>query len=197
LTTPDGAVRRRSWDYFERIVDLAADIATRAVLVLGSSKQREAMAGVPRADAVMRLTEGLAALAPRAQARGVTILVEPLAPHLCKVVNTLGEAAAILRTVNSPAVQTILDTHNTAGETQSLDDLVRQHLPRIRHVHLNEMDGRRPGAGDFPFPRLLRSLREQGYPGWLSVEVFDFKPDGETVARESLEYLRRIESTMA
>ena len=63
----------------------------------------------------------------------------------------------------------------------------------IRHVHLNEMDGRRPGAGNFPFPVVLRALNELQYAGWLSVEVFDFKPDGETVARESFEYLDRAQ----
>jgi sugar phosphate isomerase/epimerase len=38
----------------------------------------------------------------------------------------------------------------------------------------------------------MRTLRELGYRGWLSVEVFDFKPDGETVARQAAGYLRSI-----
>jgi D-psicose/D-tagatose/L-ribulose 3-epimerase len=94
--------------------------------------------------------------------------------------------------VNSPAVQTIFDAHNTAAETRPLDELIREYLPWIRHVHLNEMDGQRPGAGNFPFGLVLQTLRKAGYAGWLSVEVFDFKPDGETVARLALEYLKKI-----
>jgi sugar phosphate isomerase/epimerase len=73
-----------------------------------------------------------------------------------------------------------------------LDQLIRQNFRWIRHVHLNEMDGRRPGAGSFPFPIVLRTLRELAFQGWLSVEVFDFKPDGETVARLAREYLQGI-----
>jgi D-psicose/D-tagatose/L-ribulose 3-epimerase len=195
LTTPDAVVRTRAWEYFRRIVDLAADIAPDAVLVLGSSKQREALPGVSPRDAVARLKDGLAELAPHAAARGVVVLLEPLAPHLCNIVNTLDEAATIVREIDSAGVQTILDSHNTAAEKQPLDELIRLHVRHIRHVHLNEMDGRRPGLGDFPFAAMLASLAKHGYRGWLSVEIFDFKPDEETVARQSLEYLHRVASS--
>src|SRR5690242_11936231 len=118
--------------------------------------------------------------------------MEPLAPHLCNVVNALAEAMVVVRAVHSPAVQTIFDAHNTAAEKQPLDALLRQYFPWIRHVHLNEMDGRRPGVGNFPFPLVLRTLRELGYQGWLSVKVFDYTPDGETVARLAGEYLHGL-----
>lgn len=189
LTAPDDAVRRRTWAYFARLIDLAADLADKPVMVLGSSKQRQAVGGVTPAAAAERIADGLQQLAPHAENRGVCIAMEPLAPQLCNVVNTLAEAMAIVRAVHSPAVQTIFDTHNTAAEKLPVDALIRQYFPWIRHVHLNEMDGRRPGAGNFPFPLALRTLQELGYRGWYSVEVFDFKPDGETVARLASEYL--------
>jgi D-psicose/D-tagatose/L-ribulose 3-epimerase len=192
LTTPDAAIRSRSWDYFARLVDLAADLGDRPVMVLGSSKQRAVVQGSSVEAATGHLIEGLAGMAPLAAQRAVTILVEPLAPHLCNLVNTLEEALRIVRTVNSPAVQTMLDTHNTAAEKLTVDLLVRKYLPFIRHVHLNEMDGRRPGAGNFPFGLLLETLQSAGYSGWLSVEVFDFQPDGETVARLAAEFLKKL-----
>ena len=40
-------------------------------------------------------------MAPLALNRGVTILMEPLAPHLCNVINTLEEAMTVVRAVNS------------------------------------------------------------------------------------------------
>lgn len=192
LTAPDEAVRRRTWDYFARLIDLAADLTDKPVMVLGSSKQRQAVGGVTPATAAERITVGLQQIAPHAESRGVSIAMEPLAPQLCNVVNTLAEAMAIVHAVHSPAVQTILDTHNTAAEKLPVDALIRQYFPWIRHVHLNEMDGRRPGAGNFPFPLALQTLQELGYRGWYSVEVFDFKPDGETVARLASEYLHGL-----
>lgn len=193
LTTPDASVRRKSWEYFARLIELAADIAGRPLMVLGSARQRDAIAGSTPKEAAKRLASGLAQVAPLAEQRGLCILLEPLAPHLCNVINTLAEAIAIIREVGSPALATILDTHNTAAETEEIEELVGRYLPLIRHVHLNEMDGRRPGTGDYPFARLLAALRRCGYQGWLSVEVFDFAPSGETVARQSLEYLRKLQ----
>jgi sugar phosphate isomerase/epimerase len=193
LTTADGAVREKSWDYFARLIDLAADLGDRPVMVLGSSKQRATMGGVAPAEAVRRLTEGLSRMAALAVNRGVTILMEPLAPQLCNVINTLEEAMTVVRAVNSPAVATMFDTHNTAAEEEAPADLIRRYLPYIRHVHLNEMDGRRPGAAGYPFKVVLDALRQGGYGHWVSVEVFDFQPDGETVARQALEYLRRVD----
>ncbi len=194
LTTPDAAVRARTWEYFGSLIDLAADLGPHPVMVLGSSKQRQAIDGATPADAAKRLQEGLRKVAPHAAGRGVTILMEPLAPHLCNVVHTMDEAAAIVEAVNSPAVQTMLDTHNTAGENAPLPEVIRQHFRRIRHVHLNELDGRYPGAGNFAFAPVLQTLRDLGYAGWLSVEVFDFKPDGETVARLAAGHIRTVEA---
>jgi D-psicose/D-tagatose/L-ribulose 3-epimerase len=192
LTSADKAIREKTWDYFARLIDLAADLGDRPVMVLGSSKQRAAIGPVTPTEAVRTLTEGLLRIAPQAVNRGVTILVEPLAPHLCNVINTLEEAMAVVRAVNSPAVATMFDTHNTAAEKEAPADLIRKYLPHIRHVHLNEMDGRRPGAAGYPFKIVLSALRQGAYRHWISVEVFDFQPDGETVARQALEYLRRV-----
>lgn len=195
LTAPDVAVRKRTWDYFARMIDLAADLGPApALMVLGSSKQRQAVDGATPGDAIQRLTEGLAKVAPRAAQRKVTILVEPLAPHLCNVINTMDEAVAVVAQVNSPAVQSMFDTHNTTAEKAPLPDVIRKHFARIKHVHLNELDGRYPGAGNFAFGPVLQTLRDLGYRGWLSVEVFDFKPSGEIVARLAADHVRNVEA---
>ena len=196
LTSPDAAVRARTLEYFARLIDLAADLGPSPVMVLGSSRQRQAIDGATPADAAKRLAEALSKAAPQASRRGVTILLEPLAPHLCNVVNTMAEAIAMVEQVKSPAVQSMLDTHNTAAETAPLPDVIRRYFSRIRHVHLNELDGKYPGAGRFPFAPVLQTLRDLNYQGWLSVEVFDFKPDGETVARLAADHIRDLEQNL-
>jgi sugar phosphate isomerase/epimerase len=63
----------------------------------------------------------------------------------------------------------------------------------IRHVHINEMDGRHPGTGKYDFVPVLKVLKEKKYTGWVSLEVFDFKLGAERIAREAIEYIRSIE----
>jgi D-psicose/D-tagatose/L-ribulose 3-epimerase len=191
-TTADRAVYRRTWDHMRALIGLCGDLGG-GVMVLGSGKQRNAEAGMRPGDAVARLSEGLAGVAASAAQRGATILLEPLAPGLSNIVNTLEEAVAVVHAIGSAAVNTIFDVHNTAGEKLAADQLVDRYIAEIRHVHLNEMDGKRPGLGSYDFPKLLRALERNRYQGWLSLEVFQFAPSGPEVARAAREYLKEQE----
>jgi D-psicose/D-tagatose/L-ribulose 3-epimerase len=70
------------------------------------------------------------------------VLIEALAPHLSDVVTTLDEAVAIVKQIGSPAIQTMFDTHNAVKESQPHGTLIKKYARHIRHVHINEMDGR-------------------------------------------------------
>ena len=178
------------------LIDLCADLGPGGIMVLGSGKQRSTTAGATVADAEARLSDGLAELAPAAAARGVTILLEPLAPHLSDVVTSLGRAAAIAAQVGSPAVATMFDFHNAVAETVPLAALIKQYFAQLRHVHLNELDGRHPGTGRYDFRPVLQALKDLGYRGWISLEVFDFSAGGETIARDSARFARDLEATL-
>ena len=196
VTTPDDAVRDRSWEYFRRLIDLCADLGDGGLMILGSGRQRRTVDGTSVADATARLRDGLAEAADHAAERGVTILPETLAPHLCDVLTSMEQTVSMVREIGHPAVQTMFDTHNAVAEEAPHDQLIKEHADLIRHVHINEMDGRHPGTGSYDFAVPLQALRDIGYDGWLSLEVFQFEPSGEEVARVSSQYLRDIEAQL-
>lgn len=190
VTTPDAALRARSWQHIHDLVDLCADLGPDGVMVFGSPAQRSTTGGLSREEATRHYIDGLAAVAPHAAARGVRILVEALPPNQCDVVLSLEEAVSIVNEINSPAIRTMFDTHNAVDEVRPHADLVDEYLPYIEHVHVNEMDGGHPGTADYDFKPVLRVLAQRGFRGYVSLEAFNFKPGAETIARESIEFLR-------
>ena len=77
------------------------------------------------------------------------------------MVQTLDEAAAIVREIGSPGVRTMFDTHNAVDEVEPHAALVDSYFDLIRHVHVNEMDGRHAGTGNYDFRPVLATLRRR------------------------------------
>jgi sugar phosphate isomerase/epimerase len=194
VTTPDEKLRRRSWQHVGRLVDLCADLADGAddcgVLVFGSPQQRRTTGGLGRAEATKHFAEGLAGVAEHAGERRVTVLIEALPSNQCDVVLSLGEAVGIVRQIGHPAVRTMFDVHNAIEEPEPHSVLVDRYFDYVRHVHLNENDGRHPGAGDYDLVPLLQVLARRRFAGWLSAEVFDFSPGAARIAAETIRHVR-------
>jgi sugar phosphate isomerase/epimerase len=195
VSTNDTALRTRSWNYVRRLIDLCADLVTpgsrqNPVVVFGSPKQRSSAPGSSPAEARQFFIEGIAAVAPHAESLRVTLLVEALSPAQTDVVTSLADAVLIVRQIASPAVQTMFDVHNAIAETEPHEVLLERYFPHIRHIHVNEMDGREPGMGDYDFLNLLRKLSEMNYAGWVSLEAFDFSRDPRDIAARALETLQ-------
>src|SRR6267378_3210241 len=95
VTTPDRALRERSWAHIRGLIGLCADLGANGVMVFGSPKQRATTAGL------------------------------------------------------SPTVRTMFDSHNAVDETEPHAALIDHYCDYIRHIHVNETDGRHPGTGDY------------------------------------------------
>jgi D-psicose/D-tagatose/L-ribulose 3-epimerase len=195
VTTPDRELRERSWAHIYDLIDLCADLGDDGIMVFGSPKQRSTQ-GIPVSEATKNYTEGLAGVAPHAESRGVTILVEALPRNQSDVINTLSDAAEIVNQIGSTAVRTMFDTHNAADETEPHAAVVERYFDLIRHVHVNEMDGRHPGTADYDFKSIFSTLR-LGYGHWISLEAFDFSPGAENIATESLRFIGKEISQLA
>ena len=190
VTTPDNALRERSWTHVRQLIDLCADLGDNGVMVFGSPGQRSTTGGSSPVDSTKRFRDGFAAIAQQAEERGVTVLVEALPRAQSDVVNTVAEAVEIVKYCASPAIQTMFDSHNAADETEPHGQVIEKHWQWIRHVHVNEMDGKHCGCGDYDFESLLKVLADNRYTGWVSLEAFDFSFGAETIARESLSHLQ-------
>lgn len=191
LTSPDAELRRRSTDYLTALVDFCGDVGGR-IMVLGSPKQRWMEGGESLQNVAGRFLACVRPALDRAVERGITICLEPLPPPEANFLLTLADARDLLNRLNHPAAATIFDVKSASSEGSPLADLIREFAPHIAHVHANDANRRGPGFGETDFAPILSTLREISYEGYVSVEVFDYSPDPQTIAVKSLEYLTRV-----
>ena len=191
ITDPDAAVRRRTLEYLEALVDLCADLGGDRI-VLGSPKQRLVLPGTTPAEAWERARELFVALMPRAASRGVTVCLEPLARTETNFVNTVAEGLRMVAAVGHSCFKVHLDVKAMSDEPRPFDVVIGEAAGQVGHLHVNDANRGGPGSGSTDYGPIVRGLAAIGYDDWASVEVFDFAPGPEAIARSSLEFLRRI-----
>ena len=196
LTAPDAAVRQATADYLGELARCCADLGGD-VLVFGSPAQRRVPPGATREQAADYAVDTFRRARDSVADAGVRLCLEPLAPPEADFITTCAEAVEILDRVGSPNCLLHLDVKAMSAEETPVPELIRRYAGRTGHFHANDPNRRGPGFGAVDFVPIFRALRESGYQGWVSVEVFDYSPDPETIARESLHYMRECETRAA
>jgi sugar phosphate isomerase/epimerase len=191
INHPDASIRERTSRYFYDLVDFCADIGGK-VMVVGSPKQRNVLEGVSTDQAWAWATETYRSPVSRAEKRGVTICFEPLSPRETNFVNTAAEAIRFVRQFDSPAFKIILDVKAMCSETLPIPQIIRESWPHFAYFHANDRNLKGPGFGEVDFIPIAAALREVGYDGYVSVEVFNFDEGPEQIATKSLEYLHAV-----
>jgi sugar phosphate isomerase/epimerase len=191
ISHPDEAIRRRTRDYLDSLIRLCSDLGGR-VLVFGSPKQRNVYEGLTCEQAWDHARETFAHCAETAKEAGVYLCVEALAKRETDFINTIPEAIKMVEEVGQPHFRAMVDIKAISDDGRPLPEIIEEAAPFMMHVHANDASGRGPGMGETDFVPVAAALKNIGYHGYVSVEVFDYKPDPVTIARESIEYLRRV-----
>jgi sugar phosphate isomerase/epimerase len=193
LTSPDEGVRQRTADYLVELARCCADLGG-TILVFGSPAQRRIPAGASRQQAADAAVDTFRRARTGIADAGVLLCLEPLSPPEADFINTAQEALDLIERIDSPAFKLHLDVKAMSTEEAPATELIRRHRKETGHFHANDPNRRGPGFGSTDFVPIFRALRDSGYQGWVSVEVFDYSPDPETIARESLRYMRECEA---
>jgi D-psicose/D-tagatose/L-ribulose 3-epimerase len=199
LTDPDATLRKRTREVITHLIGLCAELGG-SVLVHGSPKQRQTAQGETHATALARLQDAMAQAALTAARTGVVYCIEPLSKRETSLVNTIAEAAELVRTIDHPNFRTMIDC-SAAGqsEAESIPDLIDRWLPTglIAHLQVNDPNRRGPGQGEMKFAPILAALKRHNYAGTIAVEPFDYVPDGAGVAAFSVGYLRGLREALS
>jgi len=192
LTTPDKGTWTHTRDYLAALLDLCSDLGGK-VLVLGSPKQRSVPASQTPEGAWRRAVDLLSSVLDQAGAQGLTICLEPLSPVETDFINTVGEGMKMVREINHPNFKIHLDVKAMCSEGTPVPEIIRSVTAReIGHFHVNDANLYGPGMGEVDYAPIAEAVKDVGWDQWLSVEVFKYDPDPETIAKKSIDYLRRF-----
>lgn len=188
LSSPDAGVRERAVGRLGEYAGHAAKVGS--VLVVGLMQgQRNDEPDEQKAND--RIAACLQQVASKAEAAGVTVVLEPVNHLQAGFNNTAAEAAAMVRRVGSPALGYMLDTIHMNIEERSVAGTIREHGAHIRHFHLCESNGGPYGSGNLDFPNVLKAVAESGYQGFLSTKIYR-KATWQEATMSTMAFLSRL-----
>lgn len=175
----DAAERRARIDDNRRAIDEAAALGTDVlVLVCGAAPDRDIVA------AREMVAEGIAAIAPYAQERGVRLGIEPLHPMFAadrSVIVSLEQAIDLAERFPAEQVGVVIDVYHVWWDPQ-LYDLISRAGGRTLGFHVNDwivpppehLNGRgMMGDGVIELRRIRSAVDAAGYTGPIEVEIFN------------------------
>lgn len=185
LTSPDADVRKKTSEYIQELARLCADVSG-TIMVLGSPQQRNLLPGVSHEEAMKYAADVISAAVPTFVEHNVTLALEPLGPAEGDFLNTAALGAELMDMIDSSNVQLHLDVKAMSTEPTDIATIIEQNASRTAHFHANDPNLLGPGMGDVDFAPIFAALKKTEYSGWVSVEVFDYEPGVEKIAKESM-----------
>jgi len=160
------------------------------VIVFGSSGAKNVPAGFDPGAAWQQIVELLGNLGPPAEARGITIAIEPLNRRESNLVNLAAEGLRLVREVNHPNIQLLVDYYHLMVEGEA-PEIVAGAGAALRHLHVARVEERAfPTQPDHGIRRFFQLVRQAGYGGRCSIEAYsrDFAAE----APQALRLLREV-----
>lgn len=198
LTTSDSAVRNATAEYLIELGHACADFGG-TLMVFGSPFQRNIEEGMDEEQAYENAAEVFRKALPEFRDRGVEICMEPLTEKETNFVNSCAQADKLIKMTGEPNLTLHQDVKAMAGadaETKSIPELIHEYAGEVGHFHVNDVNLLGPGMGDIDYTPIMKALKEVNYSKWISVEVFDYSPGAEHIAKESLNYMKEILSKL-
>jgi hydroxypyruvate isomerase len=182
-TIPRGLNRRAHHaeieDEVNRMLGLAVEYGIPNLIVFSGNR-----AGLSDEAGVLVTAEGLRRLAPLAEAKGVTLVLELLnskVDHADYQCDHTAWGVQVMNLVNSPRVKLLYDIYHMQIMEGDIIRTIREvAAPHIGHVHTAGNPGRRDldDEQELCYPPIMRALKEIGYTGFVGQE---FVPKGDAL----------------
>jgi len=189
---PDRNYRQIRIDHTKRALTLARELGAKCITTEPGGPIE---AGGSWKAGLNMFVEGLKPVLEHAEKEGVLLLVEP-EPGL--LIETADQFEELMQHLDSPAVGLNFDIGHAYCVGDEPAPTVRRMAKYIRHFHLEDIAATRvhhhlvPGEGAIDFKATLEAIRDIGYTGWVTIELYPYVDDPDPAARSALERVRLI-----
>jgi 2-keto-myo-inositol isomerase len=163
---------------FKNMLEVAKKIGAQYVVAVPLVTENKIL----KKDIKNSCVEVLKELSDLAEPYGVKIALEFVGHPQCTV-NTFGQAYDIVETVNRENVGVVLDCFHFHAMGSNLEDLKNADISKIFILHIDDTedfpigfltdeDRVWPGLGAIDLDSILSTLKDKGYSGAVSVELF-------------------------
>lgn len=187
FTHPDDRIRRRAVERIKSQVRFAKRFDAGVIIGL----LRGTVAGDGDKDAACRLMEAcLSQCCQYAAGEGTTIYIEPLNRYETELIETIDEGIELIGRMGE-GLKLLIDTFHMNIEEPCIYESIRKARPHLGHVHFADSNRWPPGRGHLDFGRIIQTLTEIGYGGFISMEMLP-KPSLERAAALAIEHIGNI-----
>ena len=187
LMDPDPERQARIVGMVRQYIDIAAAIGSK--VTIGSIKGN-VPAGADRGACLDIMGKCMGEIAAYAVEKNVYVLLEATNHFENNVLNTGKQVHDFIEKYGLRHVQALIDSFHVNIEERSVVEGLRDAGEYLGHIHFGDNIRWYPGSGAFDFDGFCQGIKDVGYDGVLSVEVFPL-PDGRTAAQKSIEFFRR------
>ncbi len=184
FTETDTVKRQRVTGIFKELIDLATDFGQ----LVNIGRVRGQIGRLPKPEAEDLFLEITRGLCDYAHPKGVTLILEPVNRYEIDFINNVEEGVELMKKVNRPNMKLMPDVFHMNIEDRTIGPELAKHIDFVKYIHFADSNRLAPGQGHLDFPKIMNSLFQAHYDGWVSVEILP-NPDPDTAARQSAEFL--------
>ena len=168
LAAKSAAQREQTVDYMKRVVTFAKELDGQIITLVPATVGKVVADGTPDEEWKW-LVEGVKEVYAHAEKAGIRIAIEPLNRFETYLINR-GDQALALADAVGPNCGVCLDLFHMNIEENDIHAAFKKCKGRIVDVHIADNNRFAPGMGTLDFAAIVKTIRETGYDGALTLE---------------------------
>lgn len=199
LIHADSYYRDMSVEYLKEIIDMVAALGGDFFTLVPSEVGKVVAMDTPEQEWAWAV-EGIRKVAKHGKKKGVKIGLEPLNRFETNFLNRHDQAIKLMEDVGEENVGVCLDAFHINIEEADPYEAVKKTAPYLVDFHVADNNRRAVGEGSWDWKKLIKTLKDSGYKGQLTVEFvvpFDRSPlahkmeaAGTTATEAELKFIR-------